>query len=57
MSKPTVKANPPKLTTPRVVARVQGAVARDNGGLVPKGSHVGRMQKAAVRNFGKPGGK
>lgn len=44
-------------TTPADAARVQSAVAKANKGQVPKGSHVGRMQKAATRNTGKPGDK
>lgn len=36
-------------TTPAAVARAQGAVARQNGGGVPKGSYVGRMQQAAAK--------
>jgi hypothetical protein len=38
-----------KLTTPAVVARVQRAVAVKNGGKIPKGSFVGRMQRAAAK--------
>ncbi len=44
-------------TTPSAAARAQGAVAHTNGGAVPKGSYVGRLQAAATRNFGKSGGK
>lgn len=44
-------------TTPSAASRTQGAVARTHGGAVPKGSYVGRLQAAAARNFGKPGGK
>jgi hypothetical protein len=36
-------------TTPAAVARVQGAVARQNGGGVPKGSYVGRMQQTVAK--------
>jgi len=36
-------------TTQTAVARVQSAVARQNGGGVPKGSHVGRMQKTVAK--------
>lgn len=36
-------------TTPAAVARVQGAVARTNGGGVPKGAYVGRMQQTAAK--------
>lgn len=35
--------------TSAAVARVQGSVARQNGGGVPKGSYVGRMQQAAAK--------
>lgn len=44
-------------TTPSAASRVQGAVARANGGAVPQGSYVGRLQGAAARNFGKSGSK
>lgn len=36
-------------TTPTAVSRVQSAVARQNGGGVPKGSYVGRMQHAVAK--------
>lgn len=36
-------------TTQPAVARVQGAVARQNGGGVPKGSYVGRMQQTVAK--------
>ncbi len=36
-------------TTSAAVARVQGAVARQNGGGVPKGSYVGRMQNTVAK--------
>ena len=36
-------------TTTAVVARVQGAVACQNGGGVPKGSYVGRMQQTVAK--------
>lgn len=36
-------------TTTAAVARVQGAVARQNGGGVPKGSYVGRMQQTVAK--------
>lgn len=35
--------------TSATVARIQGAVARQNNGGVPKGSYVGRMQQAAAK--------
>jgi hypothetical protein len=44
---PRSVAKPP--TTPGAVARVQGAVARQNGGGVPKGSYVGRMQQTVAK--------
>jgi len=43
-------------STPKVASRVQGAVARSTGSI-PAGSYVGRIQRAAARNFGKSGGK
>ena len=39
-----------KTTTPSVVARIQRAVAVQNGGQVPKGSYVGRMQRAVAQS-------
>ena len=36
-------------TTPSVVARVQRAVAINNGGQVPKGSYVGRIQRTVAQ--------
>ena len=36
-------------TTTAFVARVQGAVAHQNGGGVPKGSYVGRMQQTVAK--------
>lgn len=36
-------------TTKSAVARVQGAVAHQNGGGVPKGSYVGRMQQTVAK--------
>lgn len=45
------------LTKPTDASRVQSAVAKDNGGKVPAGSYVGNLQRAAVRNYGKSGGK
>lgn len=53
MSKPKTAS----LTTPKVASRVQRATALTNGGTVKPGSVVGRMQRAAVKNFGKPGSK
>jgi len=40
-----------KGTTHAVVARVQGAVAKNNGGMVPKGNYVGRMQRAVAKTI------
>lgn len=40
-------------TTSAAVARVQGVVARQNGGGVPKGSYVGRMQQTLAAKAGK----
>lgn len=45
------------LTKPADASRAQSAVAKSNGGNVPVGSYVGRLQGAAVRNYGKSGGK
>lgn len=36
-------------TNQSAVARVQGAVARQNGGGVPKASYVGRMQRTVAK--------
>lgn len=36
-------------TTQSAVARVQSAVARQNGGGVPKDSYVGRMQQTVAK--------
>lgn len=47
MSKPSSKPVTP--TRPADVARVQGAVARQHGGQVPKGSYVGCMQRATAQ--------
>jgi hypothetical protein len=38
-----------KPTTTTVVARVQRAVATKNGGQIPNGSYVGRMQRTAAQ--------
>lgn len=40
-------------TTPSAVARVQGVVARQNGGGIPKGSYVGRMQQTIAAKTGR----
>lgn len=57
MSKSGNKNNHSALTTPSAASRAQKAVALANGGATPKGSYVGRLQKAAARNFGKSGSK
>jgi hypothetical protein len=57
MSKASVNVTKTNLTKPKDASRVQGVVAKANGGAIPKGSFVGRMQNAADRNFGKSGGK
>jgi hypothetical protein len=44
-------------TTPSAASRVQSAVARTHGGVVPKDSYAGRLQGAAIKNYGKSGGK
>lgn len=44
-------------TTPSAASRTQGSVARTQGGAVPKGNYVGRLQAAVARNFGKSGSK
>lgn len=36
-------------TTLATVARVQGAVSKQNGGGVPKGSYVARMQQVVAK--------
>lgn len=46
-----------KATTPADASRVQSAVAKSHAGVVPKGSYVGRLQRAAALHFGKSGGK
>lgn len=57
MNKHGQKVSRLKLTTPADATRVQQKVANENGGIVPKGSVVGRLQRAAVKNFGKSGRK
>jgi len=51
------KSKKAKLTTPADASRVQSTVASQNNGVVPKGSYVGRLQRAAVRNAGISGEK
>lgn len=55
--KSALKNSLPKPTTPATASRVQRAVSLKNGGTVPKGSQASRMQRAAVRTFGKSGAK
>ena len=43
--------------TASAVARVQGAVARQHQGQVPKGSYVGRLQSTLEKQGGNNGGK
>jgi hypothetical protein len=57
MSKHKAKTNPANPTKPSDATRVQGDVAAKHDGKIPPKSHVRRMQKAAVKNFGKSGGK
>lgn len=47
----------PKSTTAAAVARVQGAVAVQNGGQVPKGSYVGRMQRTVAQTVSVKGAR
>lgn len=55
MSKPARGAAPAQRpsvkspTTQKAVARVQGAVAKEHGGGVPKGSYVGRLQGTVAK--------
>ena len=54
MNKPTSQSpgpvtTPRSPTTPAVVARVMGAVAKQHGGQVPAGHYVGRMQTTVNR--------
>lgn len=57
MSTKSVKAAQGNLTMQKVASRMQSAVASVNGGQVPKGSYVGRVQAAATRNVTKTGSK
>jgi hypothetical protein len=57
MSKSKAKPRPPKLTKPVDASRAQSAIAGKHDGQVPKDSYVGRLQRAAMKNFGKSGGK
>lgn len=57
MNKAKHLQKPTSLTTPRDASRVQAAVSRSSGGAVAKGSHVGRLQAAATKNYGKSGSK
>lgn len=54
MSKPAHRTSAPSSITktpitPRAVARVQGAVASQHGGGLPKGAYVGRMQQTVAK--------
>lgn len=57
MSKVSGNVTKTNMTKPKDASRVQSVVAQANGGVIPKGSFVGRIQNAANRNFGKSGGK
>lgn len=57
MSKSKARRRPSKLTAPVDASRTQRAVAGKHEGQVPKDSYVGRLQRAATKNFGKSGGK
>lgn len=46
---PASRSSAKSYTTPAAVARVQSAVAHQNGGGAPKGSYVGRMQQTAAK--------
>ena len=50
-SKPTSKP-----TTPDVAARIQRAVAKQNGGQIPQGNYVTRIQRAATKSQTSDGG-
>lgn len=39
--------------TPEAAARIQSATAKNNGGIVPKGSFSSRATSAAAKNSGK----
>ena len=45
------------LLTQAALSRMQGAEARQNGGGVPKGSHIGRMQRHIAQTSGGKGEK
>lgn len=47
MSKSTRAAGRSPLT-PTALSRMQSATARQNGGVVSKGGHIGRMQRAVA---------
>lgn len=54
MSKPSNKGSKPSdKPTPNDVARIQGAVARQHDGKVPKDSYVGRIQRTVATANGK----
>ena len=44
-------------TTVAAVARVQSTVARANGGRLPRGSYVGRLQATAAKHSAHGGTK
>lgn len=44
-------------TKPADASRAQSGVAKRNDGIVTKGGHVARLQRAAAHNYGKSGGK
>lgn len=40
-----------KVMTPEVAARIQSLTAKENSGILKKGSFAARAQKAAAKNF------
>ncbi|MCK4258648.1 MAG: hypothetical protein KAX49_06705 [Halanaerobiales bacterium] len=42
--------NKSKPMTQKAASRIQSATARNNGGIVPKGSFASRTQSAATKN-------
>lgn len=55
MTKTTRTQKTSQPTTLDDASRVQSAIAKANGGAVPKRSQASRMQRAAARNSGKSG--
>ena len=53
MGKRQTPTTRPAPMTPAAAARIQSAVARANGGRVPKGSVAARAQRAAARTVAK----